>query len=679
MKIDRSRLLISFIAVLIFTLALAACGGGEEPTPTPEPPPPTAEPTEAPPPTEEPEPTEVPTEEPAPAPDFQEFSSDEAGLTMGYPTDWVSDTSMSDFLVFASSQEAIEAEEPGATDGVVLLLHGTAADFGTDDPVEALEAFIPEMDLEGEGVRGEVTETTINGNPGAIAIVDGESESGVPLTAYLTLVIDGDWAAIFVGTTPTDMEAKYLDTFAAMANTLELREPIMAEGMAETDVTLGDLEAKDFLLYGDVMNANLDKDGSDAWEFIGLEGEVIDIVVEPTGDNFDIIVDLRDDTGTSVLDAPVDVTFGKEELIAFEIPANGTYFIVVESYDGTTGEYTLTLAESGKLPVAEEIEEEDFSASSDAITIAPGSAIEYSTYYASSTAGDEAATFTFIGKAGEFADVSVAPVTEEFDVVVDLLAPSGSSLLDAPVDNSYDAEYIRILRMPEDGEYTVVVSSYDGTAGDFELLVEESYLSKPASFIFASGSIDDAEETHDFPFYTFADELVVVQVDPDIDLDAVVQVWNDDTEEMIQEEDASTGFEEIIFVAPEDGNYSFRVLGYEGATGTYDINLIGSEFVYFELAVGDLVNGRFGDNNLFEYYIGGSAGDTVSFTAKTDDDIDLVLKLVDFDDNVLVEADAGFTGEQETMSYTFTEDDLFILQISNFTETGSGEFVLSVD
>ena len=41
MKIYRSRLLISFIAVLVLVLALAACGGGEEPTPTPEPPPPT--------------------------------------------------------------------------------------------------------------------------------------------------------------------------------------------------------------------------------------------------------------------------------------------------------------------------------------------------------------------------------------------------------------------------------------------------------------------------------------------------------------------------------------------------------------------------------------------------------------------------------------------------------------
>ena len=113
-------------------------------------------------------------------------------------------------------------------------------------------------------------------------------------------------------------------------------------------------------------------------------------------------------------------------------------------------------------------------------------------------------------------------------------------------------------------------------------------------------------------------------------------------------------------------------VGYEGSIGTYDINLIGSEFVYFELAVGDLVNGRFGDNNLFEYYIGGEAGDTVSFTAKTDDDIDLILKLVDFDGNIMAEVDDGFTSDPETMSYTFEEDALFILRSATSPNLAQG-------
>ena len=244
MKVTRSRLLISFLAIFVLVLALAACGG-EEPTPTPEPP--TAEPTVVPPPTAEPtevptveptaEPTAVPepTEEPAPVVEFQEFSSDEAGLTMGFPSDWVSDATEPDFLIFASSQEAIDADEPGATDACGLLLHGSAEDFETTDPVEALEVFVSEMNLGNDGeIRGEITAVTINGNPGATAIVDGVSDSGVPLTASISIVMDGDWNAIFVGTSPTDMEAEYLDIFTAMADSIELREPVMSEEPVES-------------------------------------------------------------------------------------------------------------------------------------------------------------------------------------------------------------------------------------------------------------------------------------------------------------------------------------------------------------------------------------------------------------------------------------------------------------
>ena len=164
---------------------------------------------------------------------------------MGYPADWVSDTTFPDFLVFASSQEALDADEPGATDGVALLVHGATNEFETDDPVAAMESFITEMDMGGEGLRGEITETTINGNPAATAIIDGESDSGVPLTAYLAVVIDGDWAAVFIGTSPTDVEDDYLDTFAAMADTIELREPVMAEEPAES-VDMAESESKDF-------------------------------------------------------------------------------------------------------------------------------------------------------------------------------------------------------------------------------------------------------------------------------------------------------------------------------------------------------------------------------------------------------------------------------------------------
>ncbi|MCZ7666324.1 MAG: hypothetical protein M5U34_03315 [Chloroflexi bacterium] len=227
MKKIRFQLLISLLAIVVLVLALTACGGAE-PAPTPEPPTAvsTAIPEPAAEPTAVPEPTAEPTAVPAPTFDFQDFSSDEAGVSMSYPSDWFSDPSAPSFLIFGTSQKAVESIEPSATDGVVILLTDSTEYYDTTDPVVALEQFVTEMTLEDDAsLRGKIATTTIKGKPAATATIDGESNSGLPLTAYFTTIVDGDWIATFIGTSPTAVEADFHDIFVAMVETIELREP----------------------------------------------------------------------------------------------------------------------------------------------------------------------------------------------------------------------------------------------------------------------------------------------------------------------------------------------------------------------------------------------------------------------------------------------------------------------
>ncbi|PID86892.1 MAG: hypothetical protein CSB13_02115, partial [Chloroflexi bacterium] len=424
MKSYRSQLFISIIAVLVLALALAACGGSEEPTPAPEPPPaepttpqkPTAEPKPTEVPTKEPKPTEEsePTEEPAPAVDFKEFDSDEAGLKIEYPAGWVFDTTFPEFLVFASSQEALESSEPGETDGVVLLMHGATADFPTDDPAATLEEFITEFDFGGKGIRGEIKATTINGNPAATAIVDGESDNGTLVTTYVAIVIDGDWAAVFTGGAPADVEDDYLYIFEAMANSIELREPAMVE-KPDGPTGGGILPASEgFLLYGDSIDGHLEENSQGVWDFIGLGGEVIDLVVSPATDDLDLIVNIVDENGQSFLESPLDESFGTESLNGFEIPTSATYFITIESLDGSAGDYSLTLTESNGTATTGNSGNSGSgnsnTGSEEAIIVESGAALTLSQIYASSVDGTTDTTLTFTGVAGEFADISVSPL-----------------------------------------------------------------------------------------------------------------------------------------------------------------------------------------------------------------------------------------------------------------------------
>lgn len=658
MKSDRLRLLLTLLLVAMLGILLTACGGGDEepaePTPmaeqaatdTPAPPPTD---TPEPPPTDTPEPP--PTEVPAPAVDFTRFESAEGGYAVEYPADWLTD-GVAGFTTFASAEELMDSPDPGEEGGVALIISGTTADFESADPMAMLEQMADEMGLveEMEVTEGP-TAVTINGSVGATMSIKGTTENDTPLSAFMTLVVKGDYVVIMVAATPSETEADFQPIFEAMANSIEVFEPA-APPLPESEGTL---------LYGSTESSSVTAAGPSAWEFIGLEGETIDIIVRPLADDFDLIFDLLDESGNSVLNIEVDESFGLEELRGFTLPSSGTYTISIYGFDGAVGDYEVTLAEAG-----------DLTATSGTISI--GETVS------GSIISENSDTWVFSGEEGDFVDVTVTPF-DEFDLTVDVLDPSGVSMLEeGPVDDSFDTEFIRILLLPVSGSYTIVVSGFEGEVGDYEVNLSLSNGGRPGSILFASDTLEEAEteEGHAFPFTALTGEVVTFQVDPEFGFDVVVEVVNDDTDEVLDEIDATTGFEEAVFSVQEDGNYYFLVKGFEGGFGAYDATLLGSDFVIFELAVDDRVIGRFGPDGVIDYLYRGVAGETVVFTAETNDELDLVMELTDLDDNSLLTVDEFVAGGTETLTYTFDEDLIVFLTVSEFN-ANQGQFILLVD
>lgn len=644
MKSHHVRLLLSVMLITVLGLLLTACGGSEEPTPVPEvvntpvPPPPT----DTPPP---------PTETPAPAVDFTRFENPEAGYAIDYPSDWFSD-SVFGFTTFASAEELLDSPDPGEEGGIVLIFSGPTADFDSTDPIAVMEQLVTEMDLadQGEVVEGP-TAVTINGKAGSTVTIRGISDNGTPISVFVTLVLNGDTTAVMVAGTPQETEADFRPIFEAMADSLEVFEPVAAPLP----------ESEGILLFGVTETSSVGDAGVSAWEFIGLEGESIDIVVRPLADDFDLIFDLLDESGSSVLDIEVDESFGQEELRDFALPASGNYTISVYGFAGGMGDYEITLAEAGAMAGT-----------------ATGS-IGYGSLMTGSIPAGGTASWTFEGEARDFVDITVAPY--DFDLVVDVLDPSGFSLLDeSPLDESFDTEFIRVLSLPEDGTYTILISGFEGEFGDYEIAVDLSNGGLPGSIVFAADTLEESEsaEGHAFPFSALSGEFVSFYVDPEFGFDMVIEIVNDDTDEVLEEIDATTGFEEAFFVVPEDGNYYFLVKGFEGSYGAYDATLLGSDFVIFELAGGDGVVGLFGTDSIIDYIYRGAAGETVVFTAESEDDLDLMLTMTDLDDNVLLMVDEFVAGGSETLSYTFAEDLIVFLTVSEF-DANQGQFILFVD
>jgi hypothetical protein len=662
MKPISARLFLSFLVVLLFALFLTACGGREQVVPTPEPVAtntPAATDTPAPTATPEPTATSVPTNTPIPTttPEatfgFVDFESPEAGVSLRYPGEWFT-SDLSGFTVFASHQELLDAPEPGEEGAVALVIAGDATEFDSNDPVEILNASLEEFNLadDAEIVEGP-TAVTINGQDAATAVIHGVTDNGTPLSAFVTAILNADRVVVFLAATPSETEAQFLPTFEAMANTIEVGEP------TEPEVTRPAVEGT--LLYGETATSAVTEAGPSAWGFIGLEGEVVDIIIRPLTDELDVVVDVLDESGASILDGEVDNSFGTEEIRDLTLPSSGTFIVLVRAFSDGVGDYELTVAEAGTLEEGQ-------------------NPIQYGeTMQGTLASEEETATWSFTGSVNDLVDITVTPLTDEFDVVVDVLDSSGASILpDGELDDSFDVEYIRVLRLPADDQYVISIRGFAGNTGDYEVSLALANSGLPGSFVFAADTLDAAEDEHFFPFTAVANEVITAQVNPEPEVDVVVSVYNDDTDELLDEVDLSTGFEELVFTVPADGNYYFAVKGFDGSTGAYEVTLLGSDAVIFELAFGDSVIGRLGESGYIDYLFSGVTGDTIVLTAETADALDLTLAIQDLDDNVLAEMDDNGSAAAETLTYTFTEDKLIIIRVEEFFGA-QGEFTLSFD
>jgi len=687
MKQIFTRFSMALVAMILFSLFLTACGGGEKEEPTPTAPPiAVEEPTDEPAPTDTPEPEPTATPEPSPTPEptatpdptagFVEYESAAGGFKLRYPGDWFN-SELLGLAIFASAEELLDSPDPGEQGGVMVVITGPTTDFENDfgslDPVEVLDKGSGDLGLgeDAEVIEGP-TATTINGADAATAVVSSTSDNGTPLTSYVVIIIDETRGAVAFGATPADTSEQFLPTFAAIANTIELMEPTEDVTIPETGNNANLSDTEGFLLFGDVMTSVVTAGSASTWDFIGLEGEAVDIVVEPQTDKLDVSVDVVDESGNSILPAgPVDDSFGIEELLGVEIPASGTYYIIITGFsDADAGEYQISFNEAGATGSTEGV-----SISGD---ISYGDSVN-----GSITAEDGALSFSFGGNTGDIARVLVDPA-DDLDVVVDILDADGTSLVPAGSDNSFGTEIVA-AQLPADGVYTVVVTPFDeGATGDFELVLE----GPAGSVVFAGDTLEEENEEHAFPFTTEAGELVVIFVEPQDELDVVVRVFNEDTDEELLEIDRSFGQEGVGYQAPEDGNYYFLVSGFvpddntdQGGQnlGSYTVTMLGSEYTLFELAFGDTVQGKFDtENGYVEYIFRAAADDTLTLTVETADDADGVLEIMDLDDNVLASVDDKFSGEGEVLSYTFTEDGLVILRVSDFF-AGGGLFDLFVD
>lgn len=559
----KRRLQSILLLFLVSVLVLGACGGdSEEATALPETPVvetetvPTEAPTEAPTevPTEAPTATPVPpTATPDPTAGFELYTNASQGISLRYPADWILDDSF--FITLATGEELLDGPDEGEEGAFVTIISGPAEDLGSNDPMDLMDEFMAELledESEAEVIEGP-TATTINGQDAAVAVAKGPVEDGEEtlIIVILATIINGDQAAVVIGITPEETEDEYRPVIEAIINSVEVTTPVVSDETDDAGV----------IFTGDSVEGSVAGDLPSSWQFFGFEGDRIDIVVEPLTDSFDVVVDVRDGTGSSILPGgAVDSSFGTEEILDLEIPSTGDYAIVIYGFAGSTGDYELSVSEAvggggDGIPEGE------------TRPIAPG------VVYQVTLAEDATDNYVFTAVAGEPL-VIIADSYDNLDVQLEIYDADGN-FVDG-MDDAFSDESESLEFTPEaDGEYTVTVNGFLGDGGDYAITIlnltegAEDILLQDSDVVPEDGSID-------YTLTASGGDAFVLAAQPEESFDIMFEIYGPDGELVESRDDLSAlsgDMETHIFFPPADGEYTLSLVGFVGTGGAYELTI----------------------------------------------------------------------------------------------------------
>jgi serine/threonine-protein kinase len=478
--------------------------------------------------------------------DLTTYASESTGITFSYPKGWYIEEDF-DFIAVASDPELIEADE--IQDGAVaLVIAGNEADFDGTNPTDRLNNAVDGLDLGDDTfITDGPNETFINGQQAAVAKLSYTSENGTDIVSIVALIASEDRAAFVLAATPANSQSEYRPIMEAIVQSVEVDEPATSEIWENVEGVLG---------AGESVGGVVVLGSSSVWNLVGHEGDIVEINAVPGGEDFDLILDILDQEGDSILDnGEVDESFGAEQIQGLRLPYTGDYYISIRGFENSAGDYELTIINSDA--VAEDVEPGTFLFVSD--TIENDGFSHVFPFYAIS--------------AGTMVTAYVEPLGE-LDVVLSIYNRETEELLEE-VDDSFGDEILSFI-VPFSSNYYFNLTGYDDSTGDYDITL---FGPPSINFMLAPGdelvSQFDEATLIDYLYTTDQTETITILVEPDSDLDLVLEIIDRDSgNTLILIDDGLSGEpEELTFTFPAEGIYIIRVTEFYGETGAYYLTL----------------------------------------------------------------------------------------------------------
>lgn len=437
------------------------------------------------------------------------------------------------------------------------------------------------------------------------------------------------------------------------------------------------------LAFGDsVMGSLTDSALSLEYTFTAAAGDQVTITL--ASDDFDAFLTLLDADGNEL--AADDDGAGNldSQITAFTIPADGTYVIIVDSYDharadsSAIGGFTLSL--EGDLPdtpivMGEGVIEVGESLAGELSAETPG--IEYA----------------FTASAGDIVTITLSSTA--FDAYLVLLDSNGNEL-DWDDDSAGDLNSrIGPFEIPADGQYVIQVESFgsatggEAGVGQFTLeLADEMTIPTVTEGTIAigdvvSGDLSEAAPSVEYIFFGASGDVVTITLTSD-DFDTYLYLLDANGFELVFDDDGGGGVNSQIaaFTLPADGMYTVVVDSYDHANmevvavGSYTLSLSGDTAVVpiasESIDLGEIVTG-FMDGVAIEYAFSATTGDLVTITLESDD-FDSYVTLRDASGmDLMYDDDSAGDLNSRITAYSIPNDGVYTIVVDSYSHATGGD------
>lgn len=202
-------------------------------------------------------------------------------------------------------------------------------------------------------------------------------------------------------------------------------------------------------------------DDVDEFTFDGAPGDVVYAAMSAADASLDPYLELLDPAGNVV--ARNDDRDGFDAALAYVVPLEGRYTLRLSSNaGGSAGSYTLEVAHDPEMA-----------------RLAPPTATEIGATGQGAVERSGAEAWRFAGRAGQAVGLQVVARDAGFDARLALYGPDGRRLAENDDAQPGNLNPLINFTLPDDGFYTAVIDSYDGSPGAYDLTLSAEPIAVP--------------------------------------------------------------------------------------------------------------------------------------------------------------------------------------------------------